>query len=83
METNRNARFRTIIAYIDENAQEHIFEGEIRGTIIESMAGENGFGYDCIFLSDDLGVSFGVASEEDKNKVSHRYRAICNLRSKL
>lgn len=74
--TNRNARFRTIIAYIDENAQEHIFEGEIRGKIIENMAGENGFGYDPIFVPEGYDKTFAQLSSETKNKISHRARAM-------
>ncbi|MBR2491974.1 MAG: RdgB/HAM1 family non-canonical purine NTP pyrophosphatase [Paludibacteraceae bacterium] len=73
---NRNARFRTIIAYIDENAQEHIFEGEIRGKIIENMAGENGFGYDPIFVPEGYDKTFAQLSSETKNKISHRARAM-------
>lgn len=74
--TNRNARFRTIIAYIDENAQEHIFEGEIRGKIIENMAGENGFGYDPIFVPEGYDKTFAQLSSEIKNTISHRARAM-------
>lgn len=73
---NRNARFRTIIAYIDENAQERIFEGEIRGKIIENMAGENGFGYDPIFVPEGYDKTFAQLSSETKNKISHRARAM-------
>ena len=73
---NRNARVRTIIAYIDENAQEHIFEGEIRGKIIENMAGENGFGYDPIFVPEGYDKTFAQLSSETKNKISHRARAM-------
>lgn len=73
---NRNARFRTIIAYIDENAQEHIFEGEIRGKIIENMTGENGFGYDPIFVPEGYDKTFAQLSSETKNKISHRARAM-------
>ena len=73
---NRNARFRTIIAYIDENAQEHIFEGEIRGKIIENMTGENGFGYDPIFVPEGYDKTFAQLSSETKNKRSHRARAM-------
>lgn len=73
---NRNARFRTIIAYIDENAQEHIFEGEIRGKIIENMAGENGFGYDPIFVPEGYDKTFAQLSSDTKNKISHRARAM-------
>lgn len=74
--TNRNARFRTIIAYIDENAQEHIFEGEIKGKIIENMAGENGFGYDPIFVPEGYEETFAELSSEIKNTISHRARAM-------
>ena len=74
--TNRVARFRTIIAYIDENAQEHIFEGEIKGKIIENMAGENGFGYDPIFVPEGYKETFAELSSEIKNTISHRARAM-------
>ena len=73
---NRNARFRTIIAYIDENSKEHIFEGEIRGTIIENMAGTNGFGYDPIFVPEGYDKTFAELSSEIKNTISHRARAM-------
>ena len=74
--TNRKARFRTIIAYIDENAQEHIFEGEIKGKIIENMAGTNGFGYDPIFVPEGYDKTFAELSSEIKNTISHRARAM-------
>ena len=74
--TNRNARFRTIIAYIDGNAQEHIFEGEIKGKIIENMAGTNGFGYDPIFVPEGYEETFAELSSEIKNTISHRARAM-------
>ena len=57
--------------------------GETYGTIGYEEEGSNGFGYDCIFISDDLGVSFGIASDEDKNKVSHRYRGLIDLLAHL
>ncbi len=52
------------------------FEGKTYGEILDKERGNNGFGYDSIFLSRDLGKSFGEVSNEEKNKVSHRYRAI-------
>ncbi len=73
---NGKARFRTIIAYIDENEEEHIFEGEIRGTIIENMAGTNGFGYDPIFVPEGYDKTFAQLSSEIKNTISHRARAM-------
>ena len=58
-------------------------EGRTYGTIIDEEKGDTSFGYDCIFLSDDLGVTFGESSAEEKNKVSHRYRALIELKEKL
>ena len=81
--TNRNARFRTIIAYIDENAQEHIFEGEIKGKIIENMAGTNGFGYDPIFFVPEKGRYMAELSAEEKNAISHRGKALGKMKELL
>ena len=47
------------------------------------IAGENGFGYDPIFLSDELGKTFAESSDEEKNSISHRGRALKNLYDKL
>ena len=58
-------------------------EGKTYGTIIEEERGDTSFGYDCIFLSDDLGVTFGEASSEDKNKVSHRFRALEQIKKEI
>jgi XTP/dITP diphosphohydrolase len=82
-EKNRKAKFISSVVLYKKDGTVIDGYGETTGNILFEEQGANGFGYDCIFLSDDLGVSFGVASEEDKNKVSHRYRAICDLRSKL
>lgn len=54
-------------------------QGKTSGKIIEEERGSDAFGYDCIFLSDDLGKTFGEASEIEKNSVSHRSRAIYEL----
>ena len=53
--------------------------GETEGSILFAEDGKGGFGYDPLFFSNDLGKSFGVASEEEKNGVSHRFRAIQDL----
>ena len=55
------------------------YEGRTYGKIIDEEKGKKDFGYDCIFLSDDLGKTFGEASEDEKNSVSHRSRAIEKL----
>lgn len=57
--------------------------GEVLGEILFKEEGTGGFGYDPIFYSTELKKSFGVASEEEKNSVSHRARAIADLLSKL
>lgn len=58
-------------------------EGRTYGHILKEPAGSNGFGYDCVFYSDDLKISFGLAAAESKNKVSHRYRALKQVVEKL
>lgn len=57
--------------------------GDTHGRILTREEGENGFGYDCLFYSDDLCKSFGVASAEEKNAVSHRFCALTALKEKL
>ena len=55
-------------------------EGKTYGKIINEERGDTSFGYDSIFLSDDLRKTFGEATDEEKNKVSHRYRALIKLK---
>ena len=71
---NRKARFRTAIALI-LNGEEHIFEGEVKGRIIEEYRGHNGFGYDPVFLPDGYSETFAELSADIKNKISHRGNA--------
>ncbi len=77
-ETNRKAQFRTVVALILDN-QEYLFEGIVRGHIATEKSGLSGFGYDPIFVPDGYSQSFAVLSAEEKNKISHRYRAIEKL----
>ena len=81
-ETNRRARFRTVIALLLDG-QEHLFEGEVRGEILRERHGEGGFGYDPIFRPEGFAQSFAEMSLEDKNKISHRGRATEALRKFL
>ena len=67
-----------IVLYHSDNTYQS-FVGKTYGTIIQDERGKKDFGYDCIFLSDDLGKTFGEASAVEKNKVSHRSRAIQEL----
>jgi XTP/dITP diphosphohydrolase len=82
-EENRKAKFVSSVVLYKTDGTYLSGYGETLGTILYEEDGENGFGYDCIFKSDDLGVSFGVASFEDKNKVSHRFRALQDLYKKI
>lgn len=58
-------------------------EGIVNGRILYKPEGDNGFGYDSLFFCDELSKSFGVATENEKNSVSHRARALEALKSKL
>ncbi|MGN0819958.1 MAG: RdgB/HAM1 family non-canonical purine NTP pyrophosphatase [Christensenellaceae bacterium] len=81
---NRKAKFHSTIVLYDDLTKETVFgEGETFGEILLKEEGENGFGYDPLFYSYDLKKSFGLASSEEKNRVSHRYRALVNLLEKL
>jgi XTP/dITP diphosphohydrolase len=75
---NRNARFRTAIALII-NRKEYIFEGIAEGIIIENRKGREGFGYDPIFVPKGFDQTFAEMSLEEKNKISHRARAVEKL----
>ena len=81
--TNRNAKFVCCLVYYSPNGEIITATGETHGKIMDKEQGENGFGYDPLFLSDDLGVSLGVAPAEEKNKISHRFRALQQLREKI
>lgn len=70
-QTNRKARFRTVICLI-ENGEKHYFEGIVNGTIIEKGSGNMGFGYDPIFVPDGYDISFAEMPLDEKNKISHR-----------
>ena len=64
------------VALVYPNGKEIVVEGKTYGVILHEEMGEGGFGYDCIFESEDLKKSFGLASAEEKNAVSHRFRAL-------
>jgi len=76
--TDRKARFKTVISLILEG-KEHLFEGIIEGEISLQQSGKKGFGYDPIFIPEGYDISFAEMSAEEKNKISHRARAIEKL----
>lgn len=80
---NRNAKFVTSVAFIMPDGTEITAEGEVNGEIMHEPMGDNGFGYDPIFYSYELKKAFAQASDEEKNSVSHRGRALRALCTKL
>lgn len=77
------AYFESAVALVLSDGECLLAEGRTYGKILFEETGENGFGYDCIFESEDLKKSFGLASAEEKNAVSHRFRALMNLSDML
>ncbi|WP_326906561.1 XTP/dITP diphosphatase [Sedimentibacter sp. MB31-C6] len=80
---NRTAYFKTVIAVILENGEKIIAEGKCSGKIAFESKGENGFGYDPLFIVDEINKTFAELSESDKNKISHRAKALLSLKKKL
>jgi XTP/dITP diphosphohydrolase len=76
---DRRVRYVCVAALARPGAEPVTARGECLGTLIEVPRGSNGFGYDPAFLSLDLGITFGEASEDAKARVSHRARAIVRL----
>lgn len=77
-ESNRKARFITVIALI-RGEELKMFEGKVEGIITTQPAGSEGFGYDPVFLPDESDVTFACMTAEDKNAISHRGRATAKL----
>ncbi len=73
--TNRKAQFRTAICLIEGGA-EHLFEGVVKGEIIEEKRGASGFGYDPVFIPEGYTETFAEMGSEEKNRISHRARAV-------
>ena len=80
--TNRNAKFRTVIALIFAG-ETYFFEGEIKGTIITKPVGMGGFGYNPIFIPEGYDKTFAEMDLNTKNTISHRARAVEKLISFL
>jgi XTP/dITP diphosphohydrolase len=76
---SRRAAYVCVLALIDADGIEHLFEGECEGTLIEQGRGEGGFGYDPAFVPDDTGPddqrTYSELSDAEKNAISHRGRA--------
>jgi XTP/dITP diphosphohydrolase len=79
----RSARFRCVIALAREGKLLGAFEGVVEGMIVDSPRGRSGFGYDPVFMPTEFGKTFGQLSPTEKNRVSHRARALEKLRVRL
>jgi XTP/dITP diphosphohydrolase len=75
---HRRARFRTVIALLDESGV-RFFEGAVVGTIGLEPVGEGGFGYDPLFIPEGASRTFAQMSRDEKNSLSHRGRALAQL----
>ena len=76
--TDPNARFRTVIAYI-QGGKELLFEGVVNGSITTEKRGDKGFGYDPVFVPEGHGLTFAELGTTVKNSISHRARAVMAL----
>jgi len=81
-ELNRRARFKTVIAYM-KNGKIQTFEGIANGSIAHEKMGDEGFGYDPIFIPENEKRSFAQMSGEEKNQISHRAKAMNNFLTHL
>ena len=75
---NRKAQFRTAICLI-EGGEKHLFEGIVKGEIIREKKGSSGFGYDPVFVPEGYAETFAEMGAEEKNRISHRARAVQKL----
>ena len=75
---DRSARFRTVIALILDD-KEYLFEGEIKGAITDLPEGDDGFGYDPVFRPNGYFTTFAEMSSNEKNRISHRAKAVEKL----
>lgn len=76
---NRKADFKTVVALILPDGKTEFFEGRVDGVITMEKRGEEGFGYDPIFIPDGYDKTFAELGENIKNKISHRAKAIAAL----
>ncbi|MBR3266921.1 MAG: RdgB/HAM1 family non-canonical purine NTP pyrophosphatase [Bacilli bacterium] len=73
---NRKAAYHCAICLIEKDGEVHYFDGVCEGQITDKITGTHGFGYDPIFKADEGGLYFGIVSEDEKNKISHRGKAL-------
>lgn len=82
-ETNRNAKFVSVIALAFTSGDPILVRGECHGTIISTPKGSGGFGYDPFFIPNGYNKTFGELSSQEKNAISHRANALDKLKDTL
>ena len=80
---DRSARFVCAMAGVLPNGEEFVVEGVMEGQIAKESAGENGFGYDPIFFLPEYGKTSAEIAPEEKNRISHRGKALRGIREEL
>ena len=76
---NKNAHFVCALALVTQKNEEYVFEGIVKGEILEKKRGDKGFGYDPVFLPEEYDQSFAELPFNEKNKISHRALALKKL----
>jgi XTP/dITP diphosphohydrolase len=79
-EPNRRARFRCVIALSDPQGNVRQVDGTCEGVITEALRGRKGFGYDPLFLPEGHSTTFAEMEDVEKNRISHRGRALAKAR---
>lgn len=82
-EAKRTAAFHTVIVAMQPNGEQLVAKGQVDGLILEAERGEDGFGYDPIFFYPPFEKSFAELTMDEKNKISHRGRALQDFMTKL
>lgn len=82
-EAQRSARFVSVVAFCLPDGRTFLGEGSVEGAIAFAPTGQGGFGYDPVFVEKQSKKTFAEMSSEEKNKISHRYRALLALREEL
>lgn len=80
---DRGASFKTVIAIIDEDKKESLLFGQCKGKIGFEEKGKGGFGYDPLFIPESYEETFSEMGEEEKNKISHRAKALKELKKEI
>lgn len=80
---NRKAAFKCVLSIAVPSGPALTYEGSCEGTILEEKRGDSGFGYDPLFYFEEFGKSFAECNSEEKNRVSHRGKALAEVREEF